>query len=102
MKRILLTLLILLITVGIVSTLTGGHPGFVLLIPLGAIFGPFMGIMYPFPMWQKITYIIVLILSGTGTMYGIKNRSKPFGQIIAVISIVVWILFGLFGLGTGT
>jgi len=100
MKRILLALLIILIIIAIVAVLTGSHPGVVIFFPLAAIFGPIMGIIYPFPLWQKIVYIAILIISGIGIVYGIKNRNKLTGQIIAFISIIIWSLLGFIGLGT--
>lgn len=101
-KRIFLTLLILLIVLAVLMQISMGSVLNMILLPIAVVVGPFMAISYPFSWSFKLIYALGLILSTSLMMYGFKNRQKVFGQILVVVGICLWTLCGLIGLGTGT
>ena len=85
-----------------VSYLKLGTPWGVVLVFLGATIGPYMGVLYPFPVVLKAVYILGLASCLAGFLLGVKFRSNLLGQAAAVCSIVGWVVLGIVGLGTGT
>jgi len=100
--RILLVLFSILVAIGIYLWATGAPPLTALLMPIGAIFGPFMALAYPFSATFKIGYILALLTSLLVAIVGIKKRNLMWGQALVVLGVVGWSACGLIGLGTGT
>jgi hypothetical protein len=100
--RILLAIVLLFIIAGIFLLATGSHLGTLLLIPLGAVVGPFMALAYPFSAMFKLGYIFALVASILSIAMGFKKRNHVLGQALVVLGIVAWLTCGFIGLGTGT
>ena len=69
----------------------------VLIVFLGATVGIPMGIAFSGPL-----YLIPIIGAGILAIFGLIKHEKLYGQICAIIGIVVWCVLGCLGLGTGT
>ena len=72
----------------------------VLLIPLGMIIGPVLGISFPFSATFKGMYVITLLASVLLMGLGLRYRARPMAQMAVVLGVVLWTLAGLVGLGT--
>jgi len=102
-KPTIITLAALMVGCEILTFSTGSHFGTsLLLIPLGAIVGPFMGLSYPYSITFKFWYSISLALSFGSIVIGINKSAIIGGQIATVLGVIGWCACGLLGLGTGT
>ena len=101
-KRIFVALLALFLAFALFALVTTGSLGALILIPLGVVIGPYMGLTFPFPMAFKIGYAATLLVSLLLVAYGFRHRQQASGQAAIVTGVVLWALFGLIGLGTGT
>jgi hypothetical protein len=73
-----------------------------LLVVLGGLIGPYMGLSYPWQLKFRIGYIILLIFSLGVFVFGLSKRETVIGQSFAVVRIISWLFAGIIGLGTGT
>lgn len=102
-QRIVIILGALWIGCELLTFSKGSHFGTsFLLIPLGAIVGPFMGLSYPYSIGFKFWYSIILALSFGSIVIGIHKRAIIGGQIATVLGVIGWCACGLLGLSTGT
>lgn len=67
---------------------------------LGSITGFYMGVVFPFSMTFKVCYILGAILSLGCIIYGYKILDKKV--YLFVFGVLLWIVLGFIGLGTGT
>lgn len=79
----------------------GGLGSIVLILPAISI-GPVMGISFPFEPAFKFCYIFALALSVLLFLVGLLRASSMKGQFSAVIGVVLWVVCGFIGLGTGS
>jgi len=86
----------------IILWVKSGDPRSVLLLFIGALVGPYMGLSFPFGLTFKVGYSIALFLSFAGFIAGVTFRKRIWGQALTVLAVVGWFLCGLIGLGTGT
>lgn len=100
--RILMAIVLLFIIAGIFLLATDSPLGTLLLIPLGAVVGPFMALVYPFSAMFKLGYIFALVASILSIAVGYKKRKHVLGQVLVVFGIVAWLTCGFIGIGTGT
>ncbi len=100
--RVLTALDIIFIFAWIWCWAKSGEPAFVILLFIGAVVGPYMGLSFPFELAFKIGYSIALFLSISGFIAGIKFMDRIWAQTLIVISVVGWFFCGFIGLGTGT
>lgn len=79
-----------------------GRPGAIVLIPVAVLAGPFMGMTFPFDPLFKIGYVASLLASLALAIFGVVKISSSWGQLAAVLGVVLWSVCGAIGLGTGT
>ena len=97
--RIITAVVVLILITGVVSYLTGGEFGIILLIPMGAVLGPFILFSFPFTFENNIIYVSALILSLICAVFGLVKRKKIWGQVLAILGIAGWFFCGIIGLG---
>ncbi len=102
MKNIFATLLLLLTILSIISLITQGNFWLPIMVILGATVGVIMGLVYPFSLLLKIGIITGLCFSMVSVVFGFKNHSKTFGQVMTILSVIIWVSIGIVGLGTGS
>ena len=69
-----------------------------LVFPIAATIGPFMGIgFFPF-----FFYGVAVLLSAVTVLMGLLKANGFLGRVICLLGAVCWTLLGLLGLGTGS
>lgn len=61
-----------------------------------------MGITYPFEPHFKTLYLILVVLSIIAFLVGLKYRKAGYGKLALIVSIGLWWILGLIGLGIGS
>lgn len=69
---------------------------------LAFLVGPYMAATYPFPLTTRICMGIALISIPAFLAFGIINRRSWAGKITIAVGMLVWLVVGGLGLGTGT
>ena len=73
-----------------------------LLLALGTMIGPFLGLAFPFDPTTKLLYIGALVLAIVLVGLGLRWRARWLGQGMVIVGLIVWAVAGLMGLGTAT
>lgn len=104
MTRHTLTALALLyaLAAGAAGWASGSVVWGLVLVPLGMLLGPPMGLLFPFPLATKVAYAAGLLLVVALGILGVRNRARAGGAAAIVAAVVLWALLGFLGLGTGT
>ena len=102
MKRIFITLTIIIGISLIASFLTIGSFWGAVMPFLGGTIGIIMGLSFPWDISFKVFYILALLLCIMAIVLGLKNHHKTIGQFFSVLGIISWCVLGIIGLGTGT
>ncbi len=104
MKRILLSLLCLMIFLALALQVTefGYKPLY--WVPMGVFisltYGTVIGIPLLVSIYGLLPLLIATIIIGV-TIYGFINQKSIYGQVLAVVGTVSWVLLGAYGLGHG-
>jgi hypothetical protein len=48
-----------------------------------------------------VVFSALLILSISAVIYGVKQKEHVKGQVAVIVGVVVWLICGFMGLGTG-
>ncbi len=97
--RIFSAILILILVTGCVALFTGASFWVILLLPLGAVIGPFALLSLPFTTGNNYLFIGLLIISFVCILIGFRKKEHVLGQFLAVLGIAGWIFCGFIGLG---
>ncbi len=79
-----------------------GTPLVVMLLPIGAIIGPIVGLFSNAPYFTlsfKLALLVGLAVSGLLIWAGIQRRSSWWGQLLTVLGFLAWSVCGLIGFG---
>lgn len=102
MKWIFGTLFLLVLILSAFSLWHFGNLWLLLMLFLSAMFGVLMALTYPWALATKVGIVIGLLLAVVFAVYGFKHAATWHGRGLAVIGIIIWVVIGLLGLGTGT
>ena len=73
-----------------------------IIVILSATVGQFMFLAYPFPLGTKILYAAFLAAVAVMIYCGWCSRKKLLGKALILFGVIMWVLAGTLGLGTGT
>lgn len=95
---------IALMLVGMLAlvALDTGSPSSALMLVLGAVFGPLVGLASTEPYFTlmfKLGLVAGLFVSAALAMLGWRFREQLWGQVVVVAGIVAWAICGLVGFG---
>jgi hypothetical protein len=100
--KVIAMVVVAITVVLLVNPSTRNYAALIVLIPLGAIVGPFLALAFPFSVGTKMFYILGLIFSLFLIGIGIRKRKEVSGHLFVIIGSILWIVLGFLGLGTAT
>ena len=100
-KRIAIAVAAILLILNFVAVILSREILAILFVMIGAVFGPFWGVVYliqdGFPLLYLIPFLSAIILM----IIGFKCKRHNWGQTTAIVGICLWIYCGILGFGAG-